>query len=77
MQLGESDGAEQCFDESIRVAREEPSTYELALSLDARSRLQMQVGNAGEADSEEARGLFDGLGVVTVPDVPQRPVGAG
>jgi class 3 adenylate cyclase/tetratricopeptide (TPR) repeat protein len=77
MQMGELDGAEQCFDESIRVAREEPSTYELALSLDARSRLQMQVGNAGEADSEEARGLFDGLGVVTVPDVPQRPVGAG
>jgi hypothetical protein len=77
MQMGELDGAEQCFDESIRVAREEPSTYELALSLDARSRLLTQVENAGDADSEEARALLDGLGVVTVPDVPLGPVGAG
>ena len=77
LQLGDFDGAEQCFDESIRVGREEQSSYELALSLDARSRLKTLVENAGSDEADEARDLFEGLGVVSVPEVPLPPIGTG
>jgi hypothetical protein len=77
MQAGDFDGAEQCFDESIRVARAERASYELALSLDGRARLRAFVGAADTGDGEEARALFESLGVVSVPEIPLPPVGAG
>ena len=77
MQLGDYDGAEQCFDESVRVAREDGATYELALSLDGRSRLAALRGVDADTDTEDARALFESLGVVSVPEIPLPPVGAG
>ncbi|HWH55344.1 MAG TPA: adenylate/guanylate cyclase domain-containing protein [Gaiellaceae bacterium] len=75
LQLGDPDGAEQCLDESIRVAREGDSSYELALSLGAAARLRERTSGNGEGESSEAARLLESLGVVSVPEVPLPPVG--
>jgi class 3 adenylate cyclase/tetratricopeptide (TPR) repeat protein len=75
-QLSDYDGAEQCLDESLRVARESGSAYELALSLDAASRLQQRADFASSGEKAEAARLLEALGVVSVPEVPLPPVGA-
>jgi tetratricopeptide (TPR) repeat protein len=77
MQLGDYDGAEQCFDESIRVARADGASYELALSLDARAQLRSRVENAEGGDADEAEALFESLGVASVPEIPLPPIGGG
>jgi hypothetical protein len=77
MQMGDADGAAQCFDESVRVARDEAATYELALSLDARARLRARVENEPGPDAQEARQLLQSLGVVSVPEIPLPPIGTG
>jgi hypothetical protein len=70
MQLEDFDGAAQCLDESIRVARDAASMYELALSLDAKARLQGCVGADGTEQAAEAKRLFEALGVASVAEVP-------
>jgi tetratricopeptide (TPR) repeat protein len=75
LQLGDPDGAEQCLDESIRVAREGDSSYELALSLGAAARLRERTSGNDEGKSSEAARLLESLGVVSVPEVPLPPVG--
>jgi hypothetical protein len=77
MQTGDYDGAEQCFDESIRVARAEGAGYELALSLDGRAKLRSRSGSRDRTDAHEAAELFESLGVVSVPRVPLPAVGSG
>ena len=70
--LGDLDGAEQCLEESIRVARDSGRSYELALSLEALGRLPGHAGSEGTSEAEEARGIFQTLGVVSTPKVPLR-----
>src|SRR5205085_588687 len=41
--------------------------------LEAKARL----ANAGSDEADEARDLFEGLGVVSVPEVPLPPIGTG
>jgi class 3 adenylate cyclase/tetratricopeptide (TPR) repeat protein len=68
VQLDDADGAQQCYEESIRVARENGRTYELALSLDALAQLRSRDGS--DAEAAEASELFDALGIVATPPVP-------
>ena len=75
LQLADYDGAEQCLDESIHVARESGSTYELALSLAAAALLHEQTGSPSSEEHAEAAKLLDALGVISVPAVPLAPVG--
>jgi class 3 adenylate cyclase/tetratricopeptide (TPR) repeat protein len=70
IQLGDLDGAEQCLEESIRVARESGRSYELALSLEALGRLPGYVRSEGKSEPKEARAIFETLGVVSTPKVP-------
>jgi tetratricopeptide (TPR) repeat protein len=74
VQLGEYDGAEQCFGESARVARSGKRLYELALSLHALARLRELLGVPGGAEEAEAAALLDDLGVATVPPVPMERI---
>jgi tetratricopeptide (TPR) repeat protein len=76
LQLADYDGAEQCLDESIRVARESGGTYELALSLDAAARLQLHAGFPSAGEEAEATHLFEALGVISVPEAPLPPIGS-
>ncbi len=76
IQLRDPVGAEQCFDESIRVARNGRRAYELALSLQALAHLREHLDVDGSAEAAEASALLDGLGVVLVPEVPLEPARA-
>jgi class 3 adenylate cyclase/tetratricopeptide (TPR) repeat protein len=74
LQLGDLDGAEQCLEESVRVARESKSSYELAVSLDATARLRHSMGVDGGSAAGEAATIFKRLGVVSIPEIPLPPV---
>jgi len=70
-QVGDADGARGAFDESLRIARARSDRYEVALTLHARVRLARLRGGATPADEEsEAREILEGLGVMSVPEVP-------
>ena len=74
LQLGDYDGAEQCLDESLRIAREGESSYEIALSLQAFARLRERAGADAKPEEVEAAELFQALGVVATPEVPVSPL---
>jgi class 3 adenylate cyclase/tetratricopeptide (TPR) repeat protein len=69
-QRGDLDAAEEAVEESVRIARDGDAIYELAQSLEARSRLRAGRGTDGTGDEREASELFGRLGVVSQPDVP-------
>lgn len=72
-QRGDLEAAEEAVDESVRIARDGNAIYELAQSLDARSRLRAGRGTDGTGDEREASELLGRLGVVSQPDVPLFP----
>jgi class 3 adenylate cyclase/tetratricopeptide (TPR) repeat protein len=74
VQLDDPDGAQQCFEESIRVARESGRTFELALSLEALAQLASATGDEAEAAACESADLLDGLGVISTPRSPAAPL---
>jgi len=72
-QAGDLEAARDEVTESIRIARQAKIAYELALGLEAVSRIGADPREAAEA-AEESRKIFDGLGVVGTPDVPSPSV---
>jgi class 3 adenylate cyclase/tetratricopeptide (TPR) repeat protein len=72
-QRGDLDAAGEAVDESIRIARDGNAIYELAQSLEARSRLRAGRGTDGSGDEREASQFFERIGVVSQPDVPLFP----
>jgi class 3 adenylate cyclase/tetratricopeptide (TPR) repeat protein len=68
-QAGDAEAARAEVLESIRIARQAKIRYELALGLEAQSRIGVDRDAAADA-REESRAIFDGLGVVATPDVP-------
>ena len=66
--LGDSSGAREALDQSLRVARERNSSFDLALTLRVRGRV---LGpDAVPGDVEASRWMLESLGVVYVADVP-------
>ena len=72
-QAGDLEAARDEVTESIRIARQAKIAYELALGLEAVSRIGADPREAAEA-AEESRKIFDSLGVVGTPDVPSSSV---
>jgi tetratricopeptide (TPR) repeat protein len=70
LQRSEIDAAEECLEESIRVARDGGRSYELALSLEALGHLRERKGAGGTADAQAAADIFAALGVVSTAPVP-------
>ncbi len=70
-QAGQRTESLASIDESERIAREGAVPYELGLTLEAKVRIgSASQGPGGPDVGEEARGLFDRLGVVKTPLVP-------
>jgi tetratricopeptide (TPR) repeat protein len=71
MQVGEDTLAQDCLDESLRLARSVGAQFELALTLEAWSHLARLTGrrSAGKY-ANQAHDVFDRLGVVHTPVVP-------
>lgn len=72
VQKGDLELAQSSLDESVRLAREANAEYELALTLQAKSRLETLAGRHDEAKTLVARceEIFQRLGVVSTPEVP-------
>jgi tetratricopeptide (TPR) repeat protein len=71
MQAGENTLAQDCLDESLRLARQAGAQFELALTLEAWSHLARLTGRRSAAKyAGGAREIFDRLGVVRTPVVP-------
>jgi class 3 adenylate cyclase/tetratricopeptide (TPR) repeat protein len=72
MQTGDLDRAEEALEQSHHIAREASAMYELALTLEARSKLASIRGEQDEAAEVESADLFEQMGVATRPEVPVR-----
>ncbi len=76
-QLGDRERAQAFLVESLRVARDRRDDYEIALTLQAMSRLALRTGGSiPPALDEEARALIERLGIVAIPIVPLEPTRA-
>ncbi len=70
MQRGEPDEAEASIAESLRVARSAKALFEIALTLEASSRLTALRRDPSDRAAAEAGHLFSLLGVKRTPTVP-------
>jgi tetratricopeptide (TPR) repeat protein len=68
-QAGDVEAAREKVTESVRIARQAKIAYELALGLEAASRIGADPREAAAA-ADESRKIFDGLGVLGTPEVP-------
>jgi class 3 adenylate cyclase/tetratricopeptide (TPR) repeat protein len=73
LQKDDLDEGEAAIRESLEVARAAEETYELALTLDALSRLKERRGEDGSPEAKEAKAVLARLGVVSTPKVPLWP----
>jgi tetratricopeptide (TPR) repeat protein len=70
-QHGELEAAREASHEALMIGREGGATYEIALTLEAMARIDELRGDVGLREhTDEARELFDLLGVVRTPEVP-------
>jgi hypothetical protein len=65
---GDLDGAWAAWDRSLTASRERSADYEIAVTLELMARAAPDLGHAGgEAMADEARTIFDRLGVGASP----------
>ena len=72
LRAGDLTGAQECLDESLRIARSVGVDYEAALTLDVLAGLARAGGDDAGADviQAESAAVLDRLGVVRVPRFP-------
>jgi class 3 adenylate cyclase/tetratricopeptide (TPR) repeat protein len=70
MGVHELEGAGRAFGESLDAARARQNDYEIALTLDAITKLTLATRGEPDADlAAEARDLFDRLAIVRLPEI--------
>ena len=68
VQSGDLDGAWSAWDRSLAASRARGADYEIALTLELMARAAPELGRAdGETMADEARTIFDRLGVGRPP----------
>ena len=70
LQAGDLDNASSAFDDSLAAAETTSAIYEMALTLEAKSRLARIVGLSDGGAGERSRTLLDDLGVILTPEIP-------
>jgi tetratricopeptide (TPR) repeat protein len=72
MQLARRDEAAEAFEVSLAVAEAREAPYDVALTLRAMAQLACAQGTDASAIEARSDALLADLGVVAVPDVPER-----
>jgi class 3 adenylate cyclase/tetratricopeptide (TPR) repeat protein len=70
LQGGDHVLAQDSFDESLHVARKTKSMFELALTLEGWGKLARLTGRNAQKYENEARAIFERLGVISTPAIP-------
>jgi len=71
LQAGDSDAAQRCLEEGLRLGRSAGAEYEVALTLEALADSARVAGRASSSDHlAEARSILHRLGVVSTPRIP-------